>query len=364
MNDRRNGLSRWKLAVMLLAMALMLGPVMAGPKSQNKQDGGINPTNIAVIESDLDDDLVAVNAEREDHCYEFLEFDDAADVEDHDQIGARDAHEIATGRGIWVAVLDAGFNLNHACIRENLAPVEFDAIDGDYDAEDLGNGLDDDGDGMVDNAVGHGTFVAGMVLRAAPDAPIGPIRVMDDEGWGTNAELVRGIEFAIDLGVDVINLSIDQPETKTTRLRKIIREALGSGIVVVIAAGNDGREQLSEIAEHPDMVVACASDDEDRRAPFSNFSTWSSCAQIFAPGVDLYGPVGCPFDDAMGRWSGTSFSAGILSGAAALARQCQPWLSTTDIRNLLADSVVPVRDLDGREMAGTGRIDLRLVVWR
>ena len=154
------------------------------------------------------------------------------------------------------------------------------------------------------------------------------------------------------------------PSTTTTRLRKIVKDALNSGVIVVMSAGNDGGQHLSDIAEHPWMVVACAADNEDRRAPFSNFSTWSSCAQIFAPGVDLYGPIGTPDDAAMARWSGTSFSAGILSGAAALAREIRPHDPTSEIRNLLAEAVVPVRDLDEREMTGTGRIDLRLVISR
>ena len=107
---------------------------------------------------------------------------------------------MATGDGVLVAVLDGGFNLAHPDIAKRISKDAYDAIDLDDDPNDGGNGVDDDLDGTVDDAVGHGTFVASMVLLAAPDATILPIRIVDDEGYGTEKEIVDGIEYAVEKG--------------------------------------------------------------------------------------------------------------------------------------------------------------------
>ncbi|MDJ0522190.1 MAG: S8 family serine peptidase, partial [Planctomycetota bacterium] len=153
---------------------------------KSTRDGGIDPTTVPIIDEDMQFMVQVTRA----------------------QIGADAAHTITRGEGMVVAVLDSGFNLDHPALAGRLMGRGYDAIDDDFDAHDTGNGFDDNFDGLIDSGVGHGTFVAGMVLLAAPDAMILPIRVRDDEGYGTNAETIRGLKFAKSIGVDVINLSL------------------------------------------------------------------------------------------------------------------------------------------------------------
>ena len=100
-------------------------------------------------------------------------------------LGFDEAHKIVRGGRVVVAILDGGFNLDHPFVAGNVLPG-YDAVDRDGDVNDRGNGLDDDADGVVDEGLGHGTFVAGMVLLAAPDATILALRVRDDEGKGSD----------------------------------------------------------------------------------------------------------------------------------------------------------------------------------
>ena len=104
-------------------------------------------------------------------------------------------------------------------------------------------------------------------------------------------------------------------------------------------------------------------DRDDQLAPFSNYTLDSRRLVVFAPGVDLYGPLGAEFEDSRAYWSGTSFSAGLISGAAALARSVDPHLSAWGIMTRLRWSVDPILSPNG-ENPPFGRINLRRVVRR
>ena len=352
--DGRRG-ARWGLAGVLVAMLLIV-PAHAGGKGSEKMDGGINPTNTVVIESDLD--TVSMKVEEPVEMYPL------AQLTLEEQIRSGPAHEIATGRGVVVAVLDGGFNLRHPWIAANVSPFGYDAIDLDGDPNDVGDGVDEDCDGVPDSALGHGTFVAGMVLRAAPDATILPIRVRDDEGLGTNDELIRGIEYAIAMRVDVMNLSLTDAAAKKSGITKAINSARDAGIVVVTAAGNDGLTYVPRLATNWGTICVGAVDSCDRIADFSNYTTSDAWLMIFAPGVDLEGPVGYPSDDSIGYWSGTSFAAGIISGAAALVCERHPEFGPIEVGETLRPSVDPVWTPEGMLLSGIGRIDLYKAVLR
>jgi len=247
------------------------------------RSGTINPTSIAVV----DDDFVAVARATST------------------QIEAPDAHERATGRGVTIAVLDGGFNTAHPMIAGRISAYGFDAIDLDFNPNDDGDGKDGDLDGQVDEGLGHGTFVAGMVLQAAPNATIIPVRVADDEGYAASKHIAAGIEYAIKMKVDVINLSLQAGE-RSESIGVLLDRATKAGIVIVGSAGNDGKVVDGLIAERKDTICVGAVDKNDVIAGFSNFSGKKVELTVFAPGVGLYGPVGWPARSAMGLGSGTS----------------------------------------------------------
>lgn len=301
--------------------------------------GGIDPTNTPVV----DDDLLAMS------------------VRTVDQIEAEAAQVTATGRGVLVAVLDGGFNLNHPDLAGRVHPQPWDAVDGDGDPNDPGNRVDDDGDGVTDRGVGHGTFVAGMVLQAAPDATILPVRVRDDEGLGTNAQLKSGLEYAVAMGAEVINLSVDLAQANKS-VARLVNRIGASGVVIVVSAGNDGLPDLQRLGWSWYTLPVGAVDAGNRIADFSNFSLDAVARMVFAPGVDLCGPIGAPTDDASGYWSGTSFAAGLVSGAAALVREVRPDLGAEAVRELIGSSVDPVFFPDGSIHPHAGCVSLDRVV--
>jgi subtilase family protein len=275
------------------------------------------------------------------------------------QIGVTDAHGAATGAGVVVAVLDGGFNLDHPWIADQILPYGYDPVGQDWDPEDLGNDVDDDGDGIPDGGVGHGTFVCGMILEVAPDVSIIPVRIADDEGHGTDEELAAGIAYAISMGVDVINISYDVA-TLSSLVSNKLDLAYQNGITVVVSVGNDGGSTVSALATAGHTIGVGSVDDDDVIAGFSNTPSAGNGLVLFAPGVDLYGPHGGPSDSACCLWSGTSFSAALVSGAAALALDLDGTLTPNGVRDALEDaSTTTVHTRSGGTYSYAGRLDLR-----
>ncbi len=281
-----------------------------------------------------------------------------------DQIRVYGAHRVTRGEGVVVAVIDGGFNLNHPALVDRLHSAGYDAIDKDWDAHDVGNQYDDDGDGIADAAVGHGTFVAGQILEVAPYATILPIRARDDEGFGTNKELEDALYHAWMLGADVINVSGQTAIGRSRYITNLVSWFHRSGIVVVNSAGNDGLEGLSEIGDEGTSLVVGAVDADNRLAAWSNRPAEHGRTFMVAPGVDLYGPLGVHgSDDNWGFWSGTSFSTALVSGAAALVKAAHPWLDSASVIERLMRYSDPAYGEDGRYI-GYGRLHVTRAVTR
>lgn len=272
------------------------------------------------------------------------------------QLRADLAHARATGAGIVVAVLDTGCDATHPLLAGRVLTADaHDAVDRDADASEETNGLDDDGDLLVDEGYGHGTFVAGLVLGAAPDAKILPLRVLDTDARGTVARITSGIHWALDHGADVINLSIEMP-VRSGVLADAVRLALGRGVVVVAAAGNGGLATGPSFPAAVNGVLAVtATDGAGRPTTFGNGGPGTVVA---APGVDVLGPV--PGGE-YGTWSGTSFSSGLAAGAAALVLERTPAARPPQVLQRIARGARPApRGVPAakRRLLGSGRLDL------
>jgi len=249
------------------------------------------------------------------------------------------ANAISTGAGIIVAVVDTGVDFAHPALAGRIAPGGFDFIGQDPDPTDERNFTDDDGDGVADEQYGHGTFVASLVLAVAPDAMILPVRALDDEGFGTSSTVAAGIIWAVDSGASVINVSADAPD-EPEAIKEAVRYARDRDVLVVAAAGNDGVTQVNFPASFSEVLAVTSVDTLSMRAAFANVG---SEIGIVAPGVELIGAL--PMDRApagTARWSGTSFSAPLVAGAAALVRAAFPALARADVHTRLENTAVSV----------------------
>jgi subtilisin family serine protease len=253
------------------------------------------------------------------------------------------AQVVSRGAGVVVGVVDTGIDLTHPYLQANLEPNGFDFIDGDSDPGETRDLLDNDGDGLVDEQFGHGTFVASLVLAVAPEARILPVRSLNDDGIGTTSSIAAGILWAVDNGAHVVNVSVDIPSAPEA-VREAIHYAEARDVVVVAAGGNDGENQVIFPARFSDVIAVAA---VDATGVVPDFSNVGSMVNLVAPGVDLIGayPM-AESPEGTARWSGTSFSAPIVSGSAALVISVFPALRADEIVQRLEDTAMSVDALN------------------
>ncbi len=248
-----------------------------------------------------------------------------------------------TGDGVRIAVIDTGADAQHAELLGRLLPGHNVILDSS-DTADIGPGV----------FTGHGTFVAALSLLVAPEARVIPIRAMDGQGMSTTWLIAKGIYKAIDLDASIINISLGSYES-TEILERAAEAARQAGVVVVAAAGNDNiSSPVWWPAAIPSVISVAGTDNADVKAPFSNFG---SEVDIAAPAVDI---VSATTGGEYAEASGTSWSAALVSGAAALLRQQLPG---ADLDALVSDLLSASVDIDGTNpdhqgQLGAGRLDL------
>ncbi|MDQ3123694.1 MAG: S8 family serine peptidase [bacterium] len=312
-------------------------------------------------------------------------------------IDAEDAWNISTGSDTVVAVIDSGFALAHEDLsgRWYVNPSESGAL--------ASNGLDDDANGFIDDwrgwdfaqndnnpsagttntngaAVGHGTAVAGMIGATGNNAigvasldwtaKLMPLQIFSDDGAATTAELAEAMDYAINNGAEVINLSLGSTASDAV-IDSLIADAEAAGIVVVVAAGNCGdtdyalegcnyQGQTLYPATNPTTVAVAATTLTDTRASFSSYGIYVDLA---APGsgsisTTLYDPAD-PTGAYSGSIYGTSFAAPLTTGLVALLKD--EWLvaDVKDIQAVLVDSAHKTGEMNGStytQYVGFGRV--------
>jgi len=259
------------------------------------------------------------------------------------KIGMADAQKISTGQGIVVAVLDTGLAADHPLLKSSIT-AGYDFVGMTNNIYDTGNGLDDDGDGLVDEDLGHGTHVSGIILTEAPGVQIMPIRVLNSDGVGTYWEVAAGIRYAVDHGARIINMSLSAPRL-TPSLSDAVNYASAHGVLIVSAAGTgSGPNYPAAFANRLAVIGVGASDQNDAVASFSGGQ--AADTDVFAPGVDIYSAF--PYNNyALG--SGTSMAAPMVSAEAALLMSRYPdWNLSRVVQRILAKTVAVIGTAAGR----------------
>lgn len=322
-------------------------------------------------------------------------------------IGMPEAWDFAKGSpGVTVAVLDSGVDLEHPDLKERIwrNPGEI-----------AGNGIDDDRNGYVDDARGwdfvdgdadpnpvvgpdsskdganHGTLVAGIIGAAGSNAEgvtgvnwnvrILPLRVLDADGAGNTFGVVRAIRYAVAAKAKVINISFTG-SSYSQALADALQSAHDAGILVVAASGNEGdTERGGDLNIYPSyptcyrgadgtrLVLGVAS--LDRNGVKSSFSSYGSdCIGVSAPGesfftTQVYRPAIPGFGEAYGdSWFGSSLSAPVVSGVAALLASMDATLDAGELSAFIRATAEDVNALNGPYAGhlGAGQIDAAAAV--
>jgi subtilisin family serine protease len=260
-----------------------------------------------------------------------------------------------TGAGVVVAVLDTGVLSGHPALEGSILENGYDFVDYDFDPSDTANGVDDDGDGAIDEGAGHGTMVAGIVHLVAPEARIMPVRVLDDEGRGNSFALTKGIVHAVHEGAQIINMSLGLPLHCNT-IAWGVEYAAAAGVTLVAAAGNDDTDDPPYYpASDPAVLSVAALDSVDVKASFSSYHPTVS---VSAPGAGILAPF---HDGQYAIGAGTSFAAPFISGQAALVRSGLAVPNRIETESVMLAGVVDIDHLPGNApyvgMLGSGRFD-------
>ena len=244
-----------------------------------------------------------------------------------------------------VAVLDTGISFTHPLLTNRLLKDKAKSFSLDpFSEEDILQSFDES---ALDPALRdkHGTHVAGIIAQCTDglNVDILPVRVVTSEGYlegsGTTTTIGEGIKYAAAQGVDVINMSIGGPGTRSAYLEDCIEEAVSKGVVVVVCAGNQGIEIESESGETVfipgyinNCIVVGSVDREKVHAVTSNFG---KKLDVVAPGVRIWSSVITADGDGMDYSSGTSQAAPHVSAMAALLRMTNPEASPQQIESLI-----------------------------
>ncbi|OGC93718.1 MAG: hypothetical protein A2W25_06380 [candidate division Zixibacteria bacterium RBG_16_53_22] len=283
-----------------------------------------------------------------------------------DKVDAYEAWDVVRGdttRHSVIGIVDTGVYWMHPDLAANIwinVPEDLNG-NGHMDAGDI-NVIDDDGNGYVDDVIGwdmgqndnnpaentpyHGTPVAGSASEVTDNnlggAGIGfSARIMPVKGSNAQNQLTavyEGMIYAADNGADIVNCSWGSPVYSQTS-QNIINSLVGLNVLVVAAAGSGGTTPYYPAA-YEGVIAVGSTDQDDHITPFSGYGTW---VDVCAPGVSIRSTWG---QSSYTYLDGTSFSAPMVCGLAALIRAWLPGLTVGQIETLIISSADNIDSLN------------------
>lgn len=234
-----------------------------------------------------------------------------------------------TGAEVQVCILDTGVDDGHPALPSLVA--EYDFVNEDTDASD-------------DN--GHGTHVAGIIASndgtykgVAPDASLMAAKVLDATGFGTYEHVIAGVERCVEWEADIISISLGGEAYTTTCdddiLSIAVNNAVGNGVVVSVAAGNEGTAGIT-VPACASQAIAVGAVDKTSNVPW-----WSSRGpemDIVAPGVDI---TSLYLNNQLATGDGTSASCPHVSGVAALLLETKSNATVAEVKDAMYSTAIP-----------------------
>ncbi|WP_071393460.1 S8 family peptidase [Bacillus tuaregi] len=232
-----------------------------------------------------------------------------------------------TGKGVKIGILDTGARIDHPDLRIAGGAV---FVQGASSYQD-------------DN--GHGSHVAGIIaaqdnaigaIGVAPDAEIYAVKVLDKKGEGNQSDVVKGIEWAMAQGLDIINLSITS-QNGSYLLEEALKRAESQGIIAVAASGNYPTALYRNLnvlypARYPTVLGVGSVTWEQNHFARSLFSYFGQDLDFVAPGEEIYSTYNGTGQTEYGELTGTSMASPFVAGMAALYMEAYPNLNSKQIK--------------------------------
>ena len=273
--------------------------------------------------------------------------------------------ECTGSEDVVIAIIDTGVDYNHEDLSANMWHNPGETPD---------NGMDDDGNGYIDDYYGwdfvnngnqpyddegHGTHCAGIAaavmnnnigIAGVVQAKIMAVKVLGRDGYGSASDVAKGIKYAADNGADVISMSLGASEGCNV-LRDACQYAWDKGVVLVAAAGNDGVPDVCYPAAYDTVIAVGAINSNKKRCQWSNYG---DKLELVAPGDKIFSTY--PGDDYV-FLSGTSMATPHVAGVAALAKAMFPSYTNRQIRDLLDTTADDLGDPGRDDYYGYGLVD-------
>ena len=274
--------------------------------------------------------------------------------------GTQGGHDVGLGRnagdGIKIAIIDTGIDYTHPDLANNVKGGHSFLENGAFSGDDF---MDDHG---------HGTHCAGIaaaedngigVIGVAPKAHLYGVKVMNSGGIGFLSDLIAGVEWSTDNGMNVISMSL-ATRSRSPVLRQACDTAYSNGIVLVAGSGNDN-SWVRYPAKHSSVIAVGATYPDDVRIGYSNFGPE---LELMAPGVGIRSTF---LGGGYSTIGGTSMACPHVSGAAALVFASDIdtaydldgdgiW-DATEIRKKLQDTARDLGDPGRDDYYGYGLVD-------
>ena len=295
------------------------------------------------------------------------------------RIEAPAAWDITTGSDkVIIAVIGTGVSLDHPELKDKIWTNQ---------GEIPGNGIDDDGNNFVDDVYGwdfvnwhgepqddygHGTFVTGiasaetnngiLIAGVSWGAEIMPVKVLDQGGGGSIADVNGGILYAADNGAKIINLGCTLTSSAYPHsMQNVVNYAYSKGALIVAASGDPNSNHPVPPYEYQypaalDHVVSVAATDRDDER-WSD-STYNDRVDIAAPGDVIHSF----WEGGYGQISSTHAAAAHVSGLAALVWSVNPHLTPDEVEDIIESTAVDLGESGRDDYFGYGRIDASAAV--